>query len=300
MASFSAGRQLDPERLDDGLRDLVLQREDVVQVPVVALGPDVIVARCEDQLCGDPYAAARLAHAPFQHVTHVELARDLRDFDVPALVDEGAVARNDDERRDLGQVRDDVLGDAVAEIFLFRIAAHVGERQDADRSAGGLRRGRGLGRFLPRGTRITPAPARDDRFERSQDFLELRAVGAAGRLVEVRRVDGAHVDRQARPVEAHGHEDPAVRAFARLAADPSRLHRGRRPDHEDCGGTLELFGDLPIELLPRRDGRVPPDDQPFASMAATSGATRALSTRAYEMNTSAMQVSCRRMRSSRR
>ena len=39
--------------------------------------------------------------------------------------------------RNARQLRDDVLGDAVAEVLLFRIAAHVGEGQDRDR---GLRR----------------------------------------------------------------------------------------------------------------------------------------------------------------
>ena len=40
------GRQeFDLESGDDGLRDLVLQREDVVQVAVVALRPDVIARR---------------------------------------------------------------------------------------------------------------------------------------------------------------------------------------------------------------------------------------------------------------
>ena len=43
------------------------------------------------------------------------------------------------ERRDLAEVGDDVFGDAVAEVFLLGIAAHVGERQDADRRAVGVR-----------------------------------------------------------------------------------------------------------------------------------------------------------------
>ena len=40
-----------------------------------------------------------------------------------------------DSAETLRQIGDDVLADAVAEIFLLGVAAHVDERQDADRHA---------------------------------------------------------------------------------------------------------------------------------------------------------------------
>ena len=62
----------------------------------------------------------------------VELTRDLSHIHRFPFESERGVARNDMQRRDLAQVSDDVLTDSVAEIFLFGIAAHVRERQDAD------------------------------------------------------------------------------------------------------------------------------------------------------------------------
>src|SRR5204862_1920100 len=86
--------------------------------------------RAVDQLRRDPYPATGLAHAAFENVVDLELARDLRNVDVLALEHERRVARGDPQRGHLGEIRDDVLGDAVREVFLFRIAAHVGEREN--------------------------------------------------------------------------------------------------------------------------------------------------------------------------
>ena len=65
-------------------------------------------------------------------MTDFQLPRDLRHIDMLAFEREGGVARGDPERRDFGEVRDDVLADAVREVFLLRIATHVGERQNAN------------------------------------------------------------------------------------------------------------------------------------------------------------------------
>ncbi len=56
-----------PKRLHDVLRDLVLHREDVLQVPVVTLGPEMISVGHVDQLRGDPEPVAGLANAALQH-----------------------------------------------------------------------------------------------------------------------------------------------------------------------------------------------------------------------------------------
>jgi hypothetical protein len=41
---FFGGQQLDLQRRDDGLRDLVLEREDVVQIAIIPLRPDMTIA----------------------------------------------------------------------------------------------------------------------------------------------------------------------------------------------------------------------------------------------------------------
>ena len=124
-------QQLQLERGDDRFRNLVLDRENVLEVAVVALGPDMVAARAVDQLRVDAHPPAGLADAAFEHVADAELAGDVADIDRLALEREGGVARDHRQGRDFRQIGRDVLADPVAEIFLLGIAAHVGERQDA-------------------------------------------------------------------------------------------------------------------------------------------------------------------------
>ena len=60
--------QRDLELLHHVGRDLVLDREDVVELAVVGLRPQVRVGAGLDQLRRDPHRVARLAHRAFQHV----------------------------------------------------------------------------------------------------------------------------------------------------------------------------------------------------------------------------------------
>ncbi len=92
-------------------------------------------ARCIDHLPGHANAAASLAHAAFEHITHAKLAADLLHVHGAALVGEGRVARDDEQPVDAGKARDDVVDHPVGEIRLLRIAAQVRERQNGD---GGL------------------------------------------------------------------------------------------------------------------------------------------------------------------
>ena len=107
------------DRADDAQGDLVLQFEDVVERAIIALGPDMRAARRRDQLRGDPHAVAGLAQAAFEDIAHAELAADLLQVDGPALVSEGRVAGDDMEPLKPRQAGDDVLDDAVDEIFLL-------------------------------------------------------------------------------------------------------------------------------------------------------------------------------------
>ena len=76
------------DRGGDRLRDLVLHREDVDEVTVVALGPDVLPGFGLDQLSGDADAVAGFPQAAFEHITHTELAPDLLHIDRPTFVGE--------------------------------------------------------------------------------------------------------------------------------------------------------------------------------------------------------------------
>ena len=72
-------------------------------------------------------------HAAFEHVADAELPGDLPHVDGAALVDEGGIAGDHREGLEAAERGDDVLDDAVGEIFLLGIAAHVLERQHGER-----------------------------------------------------------------------------------------------------------------------------------------------------------------------
>ncbi|OWK18353.1 hypothetical protein AJ88_04155 [Mesorhizobium amorphae CCBAU 01583] len=60
----------------DKSRNLVLQCEDVVEGPVVPLGPQVGAGGGVNQLCGDPNAITELSYAAFDEVANSEFAMD--------------------------------------------------------------------------------------------------------------------------------------------------------------------------------------------------------------------------------
>ena len=91
-------RGLDPsaQRRHDGRGHLVLDREDVLELAVVALGPDVGIGFRVDQLHGDAHATGGFANAPFHHVIDPELARHRLHVHRFAFVHEHGIARDDD------------------------------------------------------------------------------------------------------------------------------------------------------------------------------------------------------------
>src|SRR5262249_44474592 len=74
---------------------LILQVEYVLQGTIKAVRPNVSAGGRVDELPSEPHAISCLAHAPLEHVTHAEFARDLFYVDGPALVSEAGVPRDD-------------------------------------------------------------------------------------------------------------------------------------------------------------------------------------------------------------
>jgi hypothetical protein len=126
-------QQFQLERGHDVSRDLVLKGEDVRKDAIETLGPEMAACPGVDQLGGYANPVSRLPDASLEDVADLQLAGELVDLHGLSLEIEGRVAGNDEDRRDLGEIGDDVLGDAIAEILLLRITAHIGERQDEDR-----------------------------------------------------------------------------------------------------------------------------------------------------------------------
>src|SRR5262249_35453653 len=86
-----------------------------------------------DQLPGDPHPVPGLAYRAFEHIPHAQLAADLLYVDRLALVGEARITGDDEEPADAGERRNDLLDHAVCEVFLLRVAAQIGERQNRDR-----------------------------------------------------------------------------------------------------------------------------------------------------------------------
>ena len=129
------------DRGDDSLGDLVLHREHIGKLAVVAFRPDLASGGDVIELRGDAHAIAHLAHAALDDIADAEFLGDLLHGDGFSLVHEGGVARDDEEPAQLGQRGDEILADAVGEIFLFLLAAQIDEWKDGDGGAVGWRQG---------------------------------------------------------------------------------------------------------------------------------------------------------------
>ncbi len=104
-------RRLDRRR--DGSSDLVLCREDIAQLALIALGPEVSAGIGPDQLAGNPDLVAGRSHAAFEDITHAELAPDLTDIDGAGLVGKCRITGDHEQRSELGQGERHILDDAV-------------------------------------------------------------------------------------------------------------------------------------------------------------------------------------------
>src|SRR5215469_5063262 len=67
------------------LADFVLHHEDVGEIAIVALRPDVLAGLGLDQLRRDADAVARFAETAFQDITHPQFAPDLLHIDGATL-----------------------------------------------------------------------------------------------------------------------------------------------------------------------------------------------------------------------
>ncbi len=71
--------------LDNVRSDLVLHRENVIQVAIVGLGPQVAILDGINELRRDAHPITGTPDAAFEHVAHAELLRNRRHVQVLAL-----------------------------------------------------------------------------------------------------------------------------------------------------------------------------------------------------------------------
>ena len=124
--------ELQLQRTRDGLRDFVLDGNTSDELPIVAFRPQVIAVLSVDQLRSHADSASRSTDAPFKNRPDAERLCDPADVLLLAAEGEGRCARGDLEVGDMGQQVDQLLGQAVAEVLVVRVSAHVGEREHRD------------------------------------------------------------------------------------------------------------------------------------------------------------------------
>jgi hypothetical protein len=122
-----ADSQLDPERLDDRPRDLLLHGEDVGQLAVIGLRPELVPILHTHELGRDPQAIAAPPHAALEHGADIQTPPHLPHVGVSALELEGGGPGGDPKAFDLAQGGDQLFGQPVAEVLLVLVGAHIDE-----------------------------------------------------------------------------------------------------------------------------------------------------------------------------
>src|SRR4051794_37091657 len=105
----------------------VLYRQDVYQVPVIPVGPDVAAGLNVHELGGNSYPGARALYASLDHIANAELLGDQPHIDRATAIGKAGVARDHQERAVARQPGDEIVSNAIREIFLLDVASQIGE-----------------------------------------------------------------------------------------------------------------------------------------------------------------------------
>ena len=116
--------------LCDRPAQIILHIEQVFELAVVVLSPEVGLVTYTNQLRADASLSTLAADASFEDVVDAQLPADLADGFVGVLVGHGRSPGDDAKifRAELAQVCNSLLGQPVAEILLLRIIAQILER----------------------------------------------------------------------------------------------------------------------------------------------------------------------------
>ncbi|MBA7648072.1 hypothetical protein ES703_55852 [subsurface metagenome] len=152
-------------------RELVLQREQIVDVAVVAAGPQLRAILGRDQLGYDAHLRSGTPHRALDQIGCVDLACDQARAQLPALEGKGRAAAQHPVERLQRQRVDQVFRQPIREIII-RFVGKIDERQYADN--GGLVLRRQIGEVRPGGSIGLPGPDVDG----LADVFQVLAAGA--------------------------------------------------------------------------------------------------------------------------
>src|SRR6185503_18424410 len=101
LARFQSQRH--PKRASDGGSDVFLDGEDVGQIAIETISPDMRAVVTLDKLSGDSHAVVYLAHRALDEVRRAKLLPHCLDIDVLPLEFEGRGACDDPQIRYFGE-----------------------------------------------------------------------------------------------------------------------------------------------------------------------------------------------------
>ena len=136
--------QRDLQLLRDRAGDLRLHREDVLQFPVVGVGPDIGAVGGFNQRHRDADPVGGFPHAAFEQVIDAELFADRLAVVGLAFELKRGGAPDDFQVRQARERGDEFFRHPIGEIFVRRVAGGINHRQHRDRlfrNGGALRRG---------------------------------------------------------------------------------------------------------------------------------------------------------------
>ena len=120
------------ELVDDGLRDLVLDFKDVGHFAVIAFSPEIVPLSHVNKLHADADAVTRLAHAAFENARYAEGFTNLSHVLLHAFKYKCGCPCSYAQIFQVRQRVDDFFGQAIAEVFVLLVRAHVEKRQHGD------------------------------------------------------------------------------------------------------------------------------------------------------------------------
>jgi len=122
----------------DRLRYFILDSENIVHLAVVAFGPEMGFVGDSDELGGDANAISGAAHAAFENGAHFEPVANAAQVALLSAKGKSGRTRDYSKLWNLGEGVQNLFGQAIAEVFIFLVAAQIGEGEN----------GNGCGHFL--------------------------------------------------------------------------------------------------------------------------------------------------------
>ena len=129
---FFLRRKIRAQREGDSAREFRLQCEQIRNLAIIGVVPDVPVGARVDELCVDPHAVRFAPHRPLHHVGDAERFADLPQISRPGPVLPNRCAADHFQVRHFGETRDNVVLDPVRKVSVLLVVTQIFKGQNCD------------------------------------------------------------------------------------------------------------------------------------------------------------------------